>query len=110
LLHSADRPEQVHGGRTRLADYVANGVEITLEIAVGLSLGVVHAERDPHRGSHADRGSPAPHHVADYVCPLLMCLSGYVDFFSWQLRLIDEAYAFVGPFESLNHRNLIVDC
>jgi hypothetical protein len=31
--------------------------------------------------------------------------AGYVNFFGRELRLVNEANALVGPFESLNHIN-----
>jgi hypothetical protein len=38
-----------------------------------------------------------------------MRLASHIHFFGRQLRLVNEAYAFVGPFESLNHGYLVIE-
>ncbi len=103
LLHAADGPEKIHGGGARLADEVADLIEVAFEVACGLGFGVLHRESDAHSCSHADGRRAAHHHVADHIGDLFVRLAGHVSFFGGQLRLVDEAYALVGPFEGLNH-------
>ena len=109
LLHAADRPEQIHGRGARLADDFADLVELFLEIGGVVRLRIFHAERDAHGSGDANGGRSADDHVADGVCDLLVRATGYIYFFSGQLRLIDEDYAVGRPFESLNHE-LVVGC
>ena len=103
FLHASDRPEKIDRRRPVLPMRSQIWSKSRFEITVGFGLGIVHAQRDAHGCGHADRRCPAHHHVADDVGDLLMRLAGHVDFFGGQLRLVDEAYAVVGPFESLNH-------
>jgi hypothetical protein len=105
LLHAPDGPEKIDRGRTRFADDLADLVEVALQIANRFGFRIVHAERDAHGRGDADRRRPAYHHIADDVGHLLMRLAGDVGFFGGQLRLIEEAYAVVGPFESLDHKD-----
>ena len=107
LRHAADRPEQVDGGRARLADGFADLVEIFLEVGPVLGFGILHAQRDAHGGGNANSGRSADDHVADHVCDLLVRGAGYVHFFGRQLRLIDEDDAGVGPFQGLNHESVV---
>ena len=103
LLHAADRPEEIDGGWTSFADDVADLVELPLEVGHGLRLGVFHAESNSHGRRNADGRRSTHHHGADDIGHLLVCFAGDVSFFRGQLRLVDEAYAVVSPFESLNH-------
>src|SRR6202140_1965379 len=107
FLHSANRPEQIDGCGTRLADEVANLVEVALEVARRLGFGIIHAEGTAHRRRNADRRSPAHHHVADNVGHLLVRRAGDIHFFGRQVRLVDEAYALVSPLQSLNHESVV---
>src|SRR5208282_2828246 len=107
LGHAADRPEQVDGSGARLADGLADLVEIFLEVGAGLGFGILHAERYAHGGGYAYGRGSADYHVADHVGDLLVRGAGYVDFFGGQLRLIDEAYAAGGPFESVDHSSVV---
>src|SRR5579859_836951 len=107
FLHAADGPEQIHRSGARLSDEVADLIEIAFQVAVRFGFGIVYAERNAHGSRDADRRRPAHHHVADDVGYLLVCLAGDVGFFGRQLRLVDEAYAAVGPFKSLNHRKIV---
>ncbi len=104
LLHAADRPEKIHGRGPGLADEVTDLIEVTLQVAGGFGFGIAYAERDAHGGGNSDRRRPAHHHIADDIGHLLVRGAGDIDFFRRQLRLIDEAYALIGPFKSLNHK------
>ncbi len=98
LLHAADRPEQVDGGGARLADGLANLIELFFEVGAVLRFGILHAQCDAHGGGNTYGGGSADYHVADHVGDLLVRGAGYVHFFGGQLRLIDEDYAGFGPF------------
>ena len=74
-----------------------------------LRFGTADTQGNSHGCGDANGGSAANNHVADYIGNLLVSLAGHVGFFSGQLRLVDEAYAVVGPFESLNHGLVIMD-
>ncbi len=97
LLHAANRPEQVHRSRPRFADEVADLVEVALQVARRLRLGIVHAQRDTHARGHTDRRRPAHHHVADHMRHLFVSLTGHINFFGRQLRLINEAHTLFSP-------------
>ena len=103
VAHAGDRPEQIHRGRAGLAEDIRNLFELGLQLTHRRGLGIFHAERDTHRGCDPNRGGAANHHVADHVRHLLMRLTEDVGFFRRQLRLVDEAYAGIGPLESLDH-------
>ena len=74
LLHPPDGPEKIHRRRPRLADYIADLIEIALEIADRLRLRVLHAQRNPHGCRHADSGRSPHHHRSDGVGNLLVLL------------------------------------
>ena len=82
-------------------------MKIFLETGNIFGCGIIDAERDSHRGGDADGGCAAHNHVADHIRDLLMRRASYENFFSGQLRLIDEDYAVVGPFEGLNHKFVV---
>ena len=104
LLHAADRPEKIYSRGPRLADYIASLIEVTLEIASGFGLRIFHSQRNAHCRGHADGGRSTHDHGANDVGDLLMRRAGNVGLFRRQLRLINEAYAPVSPFEGLNHK------
>src|SRR5579863_5052210 len=107
FLHAPDRPEKIHCRGPRLPDNFADLIKVAFQITRRLGFRVLHAERDAHGCRDADRRRAAHHHVADYVRDLLVRLAHDVDFFGRQLRLIEEAHALVGPFESLNHEFVV---
>src|SRR5215467_5794280 len=109
FLHPLNRPEEIHCCGARLTDQIADRVEVALEIAGRFGFGVIDAKRDAHTRRYANRGRSTHHHIADHVGYLLIRLAGHINFFSRQLRLVDEANAFVSPFESLNHWDLVIE-
>ena len=102
--HALDRPEKIYRCRPGLPDHIADLIELVLQIAAILSFRSLHPERDTHRRSHANGRRAPHHHVADDIGDLGVSLAGNVSLFGRQLRLINEAHAGIGPFESLNHR------
>src|SRR6202050_3295928 len=69
LRHAADGPEKIYGRRARLADDIADLVELALQFADALGLGILHAERNAHPGSHANGGRAAPAPLASAPRP-----------------------------------------
>ena len=105
LAHAANGPEQVHRGGPRIAHYLADPLELRLQLANRFRVGVLNPQRDSHGCCNPDSRRTTDHHVADRIRNLLVGLAGDVSFFSRQFGLIDEAHAGIGPFESLNHKN-----
>src|SRR6185437_9281079 len=91
-------------GGPGLADDVTDLVKVMLQISAIFSLGIFHPQRNTHGRGYANRRRAPHHHVADHVGHLVISLAGNVGLFGRQLGLVNEAYAGVGPFESLNHR------
>ena len=104
VAHALDRPEKIYRGGPGLADDVTDLVKVMLQISAIFSLGIFHPQRDAHGRGYANRRRAPHHHVADHVGHLGIGLAGNVGLFGRQLGLVNEAYAGVGPFESLNHR------
>ena len=105
VAHALDRPEKIYRGGPGLAHDVADLVKLMLQIAAIFSLGILHPQRDAHGRGHANGRRAPHHHVADDVGDLGISLAGNVGLFGRQLGLVNEAYAGIGPFESLNHRS-----
>ena len=105
LAHAANGPEQVHRGGPRIAHYLADPIELRLQLPNRFRFGALNPERDSHGCCNPDSRRATDHHVADRIRNLLVGLAGDVSFFSRQFGLIDEAHAGIGPFESLNHKN-----
>ena len=103
-LHAADGPEQVDCGGTGLAQGAANLPESATKLRDIGGLEIARAKGYPHRRRHSNRGSAANDHRPNRFGDLLISPAGYEDLFRWQLRLIDEAHARLGPFQSLYHR------
>ena len=104
LCHATNRPEEIHRGGPRFTQDDAGLVEVALQVGNGFGCRVLDGKRDAHGGGHADGGRSAHDHGYDHVGDLLMSGAVDVGFFGGQLRLINEAYAVVGPFEGLNHK------
>ena len=76
-------------GRVR-GERVADDLHLRVQIA---RIGLQHADRDAHRGGHADRRSAADDHVPDGGRHLLVGAAGDVLFFERQARLVDHDHA-----------------
>ena len=61
-LHPLDGPEQVHGRRTRGGHHVAGLLELDRELSGAPRGALPRAQRDPHRGRHAERHDPVGAH------------------------------------------------
>ena len=89
-LHPLDRPEQIHGRRTRPRHQLADLVELRREFLRSGRLALAHRERDAHGGRHANRRRAADHHRLDRARDLGAGLAADVDFLRWKLPLIDH--------------------
>src|SRR6202166_4741711 len=103
LLHTRNRPKQIHRRRPRCTHVVADRVELALEISNVLRLRRLHSQRNPHGRRHPNRRRSAHHHRPDCVRHLLVRLASEIGFFRRQLRLVDEAHALLRPFKRVNH-------
>ena len=104
LLHSPNCPKQINCSRTRFPDHIAHLIEFSFELSNRFGFGILHTQCDPHPSRNPNRRRAAHHHVANYVRDFLVSRAIDVCFFIRQLRLVNEAYAAFGPFESLNHK------
>ncbi len=103
ILHAANAPKQVDRRGTRGANHIADLLELAPQLIMVGGLRFADTQRNAHCCRHSDGGRAANDHGADGVGHFFVGRAGDVGFFRGQLRLIDEAHARVGPFQSLDH-------
>ena len=107
ISHPPYCPKQIHCGRPSVSDQGANIVQLPFEFADTGSFGVLHAQRDSHSSGHPNGRCAAYYHRPNYIRYLFVRLTSDIGLFHWQLRLVDEAHAGVGPFESFDHQLIV---
>src|SRR5436309_2319451 len=93
--HALDRPEEVDGRRPRGGEGPAQALEVALRVAAQRA----RAERDAHRGGHADRRGAADHHVLDGCCHVAVVAVDAVDLARREETLVEHHHASVAPLD-----------
>ena len=101
--HALQRPKKIHRGGPGRSQRLADLLKFAAQFLRVARRRIAHAQGHAHGRGHANGGRAAHHHAANGLGHFLISAAGGVGLFRGQLRLVEDAHATGGPFQSLDH-------